>query len=1165
MPAALGVSRAILDNVIFCHQEDNNWPLGEPSSLKKRFDDVFEATRYTKALDNIKSLRKERAVTLKVEKAELDGLKQDRQRADAVKDKVRKMEAELSTKEERLEQLNIEIEELTTSNKELYDRAVRFRETVQRAESLEDKKQLHEDNLNALKSTMTELKEDEAELQRRKDGFQSYLGDLKRKQDDLKRRITSKKGDLAELERLHSKQLSEKGALESDQKHHERAVRQRQETVQRISAELGMRGFDVDGLTEERVEEFADRVEDDLRQLKRGYDLLKADNKRKEDEISVRYHDLRSVLHAKEASRTTLSEDIKRLRDRVKKMQSEIENIPSADIDIEAAKREHAAQEARLMELSKEQSDAHHEGKIRDKNAEIREIDDRREELTSELNTLNRQADFRAKLDMNKKSATQKQSDIEALLSRNSEALTRFTGSSSSVEKIEDDVNTALARDEQGLLKAEEEEHEVNKRLQHFESSASFARTQLKDAQVQAQAIESEIQSALDGEYENLDDALKQCQEEIEYTNKQVALYESMSSFIKNLSTHVKDKKVCLGCNRGIDQSEMVGIEAHISDMMHKTQPVKLQGYKDDLAGWEEHLERFTNLKPSAARLEALRGDEVPKYEKELEDAQSKIRAINEEAEHSSAKVESCKTTLRELNNLRRVATDVMRMDAERIQLEKEAASIENDLRSTGSTRTGDEVQEEINGLTDRIKRFKREVQTLQQEKETLRATVTNQERNVHKAEMAVAQKTQDHERLLARQKRLEELKSEQEDQAKKLKNLENDIEASAEPLRTLGEEVERIKADAARKQGAAQNKINQLSAFARQLQESSSAAEIFTAQRGPQKLKECQEAIERIQNEIREVQDVIEATGQDVQKIEKDLNESRATERNISDNLRFIQLGREVKHIDDELRGMDLEEASRANREWNEKYNSSKRTENDLNGNAAHLNGEIASLKAQIDGRQRELRDDYKDVHKNFTHKLIEVKTAELAQNDLELYQKALNSAIMRFHSIKMEEINETLNNLWVKTYKGTDIDTIIIRADGEGTGARTYNYRVVMVKDSVEMDMRGRCSAGQKCLASILIRLALADSFSENCGIMALDEPTTNLDEHNVLALAESLGTLIEERRKQSNFQLVVITHDVNFLSQLSHSSGGIDRYFRVERDANYRSMITQETQLP
>ncbi|PWN91966.1 hypothetical protein FA10DRAFT_79075 [Acaromyces ingoldii] len=166
-----------------------------------------------------------------------------------------------------------------------------------------------------------------------------------------------------------------------------------------------------------------------------------------------------------------------------------------------------------------------------------------------------------------------------------------------------------------------------------------------------------------------------------------------------------------------------------------------------------------------------------------------------------------------------------------------------------------------------------------------------------------------------------------------------------------------------------------------------------------------------------------------------------------------------------------------------------------------------------------------------------------------------------MKFHAIKMEEINQNLNYLWGRTYQGTDIDTISIRADGEGTGARTYNYRVCMIKDSVEMDMRGRCSAGQKCLASILIRLALADSFSAHCGIMALDEPTTNLDKENIDALSQSLCELINERRSQSNFQLIVITHDEDFLSRLGQTSNSLDWYFRVSRDARQRSIIERE----
>ena len=58
MPQYLGVSKAILDSVIFCHQDESLWPMSEPSVLKKKFDEIFEALKYTKAIDNIKVLRK---------------------------------------------------------------------------------------------------------------------------------------------------------------------------------------------------------------------------------------------------------------------------------------------------------------------------------------------------------------------------------------------------------------------------------------------------------------------------------------------------------------------------------------------------------------------------------------------------------------------------------------------------------------------------------------------------------------------------------------------------------------------------------------------------------------------------------------------------------------------------------------------------------------------------------------------------------------------------------------------------------------------------------------------------------------------------------------------------------------------------------------------------
>jgi len=70
--------------VIFCHQEESYWPLAEASVLKKKFDDIFEATKYTKALENIKVIKKERVAELKVDKERLDNVSNEKKRAEKV-------------------------------------------------------------------------------------------------------------------------------------------------------------------------------------------------------------------------------------------------------------------------------------------------------------------------------------------------------------------------------------------------------------------------------------------------------------------------------------------------------------------------------------------------------------------------------------------------------------------------------------------------------------------------------------------------------------------------------------------------------------------------------------------------------------------------------------------------------------------------------------------------------------------------------------------------------------------------------------------------------------------------------------------------------------------------------------------------------------------------
>lgn len=132
-------------------------------------------------------------------------------------------------------------------------------------------------------------------------------------------------------------------------------------------------------------------------------------------------------------------------------------------------------------------------------------------------------------------------------------------------------------------------------------------------------------------------------------------------------------------------------------------------------------------------------------------------------------------------------------------------------------------------------------------------------------------------------------------------------------------------------------------------------------------------------------------------------------------------------------------------------------------------------------------------------------------------------------------------------------------------------------MLKGDTVLDMRGRCSAGQKVLASIIIRLALAETFCVNCGLLALDEPTTNLDKDNIEGLAQALADIVKlvnlhaitlmlwaytkiavshvsrDRSSQKNFQLIVITHDMEFVDVLGQA-GYTEYYYKVSKEVGY-----------
>ena len=227
------------------------------------------------------------------------------------------------------------------------------------------------------------------------------------------------------------------------------------------------------------------------------------------------------------------------------------------------------------------------------------------------------------------------------------------------------------------------------------------------------------------------------------------------------------------------------------------------------------------------------------------------------------------------------------------------------------------------------------------------------------------------------------------------------------------------------------------------------------------------------------------------------------------------------------------------------------RQKESEVKGREGMALGELKQTTVAIKRMVEDLENNYGETNSEYTRCVAEVRAYEFAIKDLEKCGQCLDKAIVEHHKTKLEELNGILFDLWNSTYQGGDIETIELRSDSKDL--RTCGYSLYMIKGGVPVEMRGRCSAGQKTLASIVVRIALTEAFAVGCNILALDEPTTNLDIENSRSLARMLSKLSNRRK---NMQMIVITHDEEFVNAMDQSS--VEYFYRLRRDSKGDSHI-------
>ena len=113
--------------------------------------------RYTKALDSIKALRKDRVAELKTDKERLQSLLLEKGHADKLKGRIADLTATIAAKEVESEETKKEYERLMAANQKFYEQATKFREIFTKVESLQNQKVRLQADLEEARENMAEV------------------------------------------------------------------------------------------------------------------------------------------------------------------------------------------------------------------------------------------------------------------------------------------------------------------------------------------------------------------------------------------------------------------------------------------------------------------------------------------------------------------------------------------------------------------------------------------------------------------------------------------------------------------------------------------------------------------------------------------------------------------------------------------------------------------------------------------------------------------------------------------------------------------------------------------------------------------------------------------------------------------------------------------------
>ncbi|XP_043925133.1 DNA repair protein RAD50 [Protopterus annectens] len=1164
MISALGVSKAVLNNVIFCHQEDSSWPLSEGRQLKIKFDEIFSATRYIKALETLRQVRLKQAQRVRECQGELKYLKQNKEKAREIKDQLSSKEAQLTASKENVTSIENQIEPLKDRLNMINENLTKVMKLDNDIKALESrKKQMEKDNQELEEKMEQVFQGTDEQLQDMYQNHQRTVREKEKRLNECQRELERANRECQRFNRQKADLLVEQGRLQLQADRHQQTIRKRDSLIQTLAAHLMLDGYEQSPFSDRQINGFQkqlkerqDRDAEEANQIMREYEEKEIAKQHQLDEIRDKKTGLSRTIDLKADILSKKQMELKHVKSELQQLEGSSDRIQELDQELAKAEREldNAEKRSNVDALKAE---------ILALQTEKGELEKVLRKLDQEMELLNLHTSAKTQMDMLRKDKADKEEQIRKIKSRHNDELVSLLGHFPNKKQLEDWLHAKVKE----INLAREKLAKVNKELASADQNKTHITNELREKEERLSRYEEKLFDVC-GSQDFVSD-LDRLQDEIEKSAKQRAMLAGATAvynqFINQLTEEVEP--CCPVCQRVF--SSEAELQDVISDMQSKLRlvPDKLKTTETELKKKERRRDDMMSLKPIRETVTELREKDLPELRNKLQNVNRDIQRLKNDIEELEtlhitliSEEESAKACLQDITLMERYQMELR-------DVERKIAQQATKLQGVDMSRTMQQVNQEK-------QENKHHVDTVSGKIDFKRKLMQDQQEEIQSLKSIVNELRSEKLQIASNMQRRQQLEEQSVDLATEIQSLQREIREAKDQLSPLGNTLEKLqqeKQDLTDRKNANyrefQNKINDIKEKEKNIISCIKEIEKYIEE-GKEDYKEQKEnELQEITTQLNEAERQKEKINKEMGNIRQDIDTQKIKERWLQDNLTLRKRVEDLKNVENEVKKLLKEMGEMQVMQMRNERQHLEQKLDDLKKNHSLAIGRQKGFEEEIIRFKKELREtQYRDAEEKYREMMIIMRTTDLANKDLDIYYKALDQAIMKFHSMKMEEINKIIRDLWRSTYRGQDIEFIEIRSDAdENVSAadkrRSYNYRVVMVKGDTQLDMRGRCSAGQKVLASLIIRLALAETFCLNCGILALDEPTTNLDRENIESLAHALVEIIKSRSRQRNFQLLVITHDEDFVELLGRSEY-VEHFYRIRKNIDQCSEIVKSS---